>query len=217
MVQDLEVQDISIDASINGCPHLSTGTVEALEIFAAVDSLFSHMYDVTYDEHRSGTIWTGTRVLRASSLPIDLHRPLECRQIPGERGGGKRQPLKGDSFASETARQQPTRRSQRLLDRPQPAQTLDPAQIRRTIYVLGDLPPEDFGEWEQLVYAFHTDATLQETVDDILRSAQFYLKWHPSQHGQGYAAAQDIPKGTRLCYYSGELQILLMTASRSNH
>ncbi len=129
------------------------------------------MYEVAFDDHRSGMIWTGMRVLRASSLPIDLHRPLECWWIPGERGGGKRQPLKCDCSASETARQQPTRRSQRLLDRSQPAQTLDPAQIRRTIYVLGDLAPEDFGEWEQLLYAFHTDETLQETVDDILHSA----------------------------------------------
>jgi hypothetical protein len=46
MVQDLEVLDISIGARVNGCPHLSTGTktLEALETFTTVDSLFSHTH-----------------------------------------------------------------------------------------------------------------------------------------------------------------------------
>jgi hypothetical protein len=71
--------------------------------------------------------------------------------------------------------------------------------------------------WDQLLYDFHTDEVLQDEVDNVLQSAQYYLKWRtPGAHGQGYAAARHIPKLTRFCYYSG---VLTTSASAvvSNH
>jgi hypothetical protein len=82
------------------------------------------------------------------------------------------------------------------------------------IYVLGDLPKKHLEEWKQLLYNFHTDEVVQDEVDEVLRSAQHYLKWQTSRQGQGYAAARPIPTRTRLCYYSG---VLTRMALRSNH
>jgi hypothetical protein len=82
--------------------------------------------------------------------------------------------------------------------------------------VLGDLPEEDLTEWERMLHAFHTDDTLQDKVDEVTRSAQYYLKWRVSEQGRSYAAARHIPKLTTFCYYSGELTPQT-TATASNH
>jgi hypothetical protein len=104
-------------------------------------------------------------------------------------------PIASTLEASRT-QEQPSRRSRRHLNKPT-ASVPEQAPIRRTIYVRGNLPKKDLSDWDKLLYEFHADDTLQDTVDTMLGSAQHFLKWRTSPQGQGYSAAKPIPARTR--------------------
>ena len=157
------------------------------------------------------TAWQGTRVLRQPE--VNVSSSPDYRVIPSEKGGAPPRYHSAGGRKHQETQHQPTRRSQRLLDKQTPID--EAAQIRRTIYVLGKLPPADLPAWEQLLQAFHSDESMQDLVEIVLRNAQSYLAWQNS-HGRGYAAARNIPKSTRFCYYSGAL-VRQGFAAWSNH
>ena len=85
------------------------------------------------------TVWAGTRVQRWPD--IDAIQSPDRRYVPCESGG---MPLTSEPEVSK--KEQPTRRSRRLLSR-QPVSTHERPPTRRIIYVLGDLPTEDLPDW----------------------------------------------------------------------
>jgi len=155
------------------------------------------------------TEWCGTRVTRQHDA--STRGSPDYRVIPGEKGG-----VRTKRPSAEKKEQQPLRRSQRLSNRRPPTPECDADPIRRIIYVLGNLPEEDLTEWRRILHTFHTDDTLQDTVDEAVQSAQYYLKWRVSKQGQSYAAARSIPRLTTFCFYSGELTAQT-SAMTSNH
>ena len=147
----------------------------------------------TQEDARAVTERCGTTALRQSE--VNVQKSPDYRIIPGDKGGAPPR----DPRAEMGSQQQLTRRSQRLLGKQTLAPERDNTQIKRTVYVLGNLPKDDLSEWDQLLYNVHTDDVLQDTVDDALRNAYYYLKWQtPGERGQGYAAARRIPRLTRL-------------------
>jgi hypothetical protein len=117
----------------------------------------------TPEDAKTATEWCGTRVLRQSEE--SAQRYPDYKIIPGDKGGA---PPRGPRAATGS-QQQPTHRSQRLLRKKTLSPERDNTQIRRTIYVIGDLSEDDLSEWDQLLHNFHTDDVLQDTVDDVLR------------------------------------------------
>jgi hypothetical protein len=188
---------------------------EVGEISAPVDTLYHHIVNQAGTRPHFATMWANTRVLRNEPPPVIHHHQPELQWIPGERGGARgKHTLKVDAAGLEQGskqvspdarrtQQEPIRRSHRLMVKQQRAQDCDNAQIRHTVYALGDLPGKHLEEWQRLLYNFHTDEVLQDEVDDVLRLAQHYLKWRTSRLGQGYAAARQISKRTAFVTTAG--------------
>ena len=98
----------------------------------------------------------------------------------------------------------PLRRSSRTRapTRPRP----QPAADAIILYTIGNIPQRDRHELQAALDAFHANRYLQDQCRLILEDAQRYLiPEHVDGQGAGYKARQDIPAGTRLAVYSGQI------------
>ena len=83
----------------------------------------------------------------------------------------------------------PLRRSQRRSRVPAVPSSLPAPQHMRIVYVLGKLPRSDQHQWNQLITAFHSDESVQNTLKDIMANAQCYLQWQDLSHGLSYQSS----------------------------
>ena len=169
------------------------------------------------------TLWYETRTFRPEAFQIDndfisndnLRWVLK---IPGGAKNDRKSSLKPDDMNAESEPpQQALRRSLRSCVLT--AATIAPPVIKPNAYIvynLGKLPRSDRHKWLQLLTDFHSDESVQQTVADILDNAQQYLQWKDASHELNYESSQVIPKGTRLCFFGGNLTTR-GAPPRSNH
>ena len=181
----------------------------------------SQRFDLLHPDRAAvATLWCGTRVLRPGVLPTDSVNHADYKWIRGELGGANGDENAGQGTAMPSGGSEvppdPLRRSQRRSRVPAVPSSLPAPQHMRIVYVLGKLPRSDQHQWNQLITAFHSDESVQNTLKDIMANAQCYLQWQDLSHGLSYQAKQPIPAGTRICFFSGRITTRA-AAALSNH